>query len=79
MGEYFSGVNIFQGWIFFRSEYLSEVNVFQCGLSQFTWSSSGNYPMKTIFVKNVGFDVSDDDEYDKEVSIEQARFISAEA
>ena len=27
--EYFSGVNIFQGWILFRGEYFSGVNIFQ--------------------------------------------------
>ena len=28
-GEYFPGVNIFQGSIFFRGEYFSGVNIFQ--------------------------------------------------
>ena len=27
--EYFSGMNIFQGWILFRGEYFSGVNIFQ--------------------------------------------------
>ena len=29
---YFSGVNIFQGWLFFRGEYIPGVNIFQEGI-----------------------------------------------
>ena len=40
--EYVSGVNIFQGLIFFSAEYFSEVNIFRgeyMSFAQFTWSS----------------------------------------
>ena len=43
-GEYFSGVNIFQEWIFFRGDYFSEVNILR-----------GEYVQEWIFFRGEYF------------------------